>query len=180
VATTTKEDNMGIDYGLGQTNIDHKTGIRYGVIGSHALMPEALDDFEPDYGDPSCPGCGVAAVEYDDDKHSEYRDVGSSDDYACEDCQIRFSSDNAFPEEPLANILDDGEYKAEMGEDGDVFVTQSPYFTLCGYCSPCAPGAGYLTNKAEDCKAYCLGHDWFEGQAPYTVYRVEDDSIVTP
>jgi hypothetical protein len=37
-------DYAGIDYGLGTTNIDETTGIRYGVISQHSLDPEALDE----------------------------------------------------------------------------------------------------------------------------------------
>jgi hypothetical protein len=39
--TTTK---AGIDYGLGLSNIDRTTGIRYGVISPHSVNPDALDD----------------------------------------------------------------------------------------------------------------------------------------
>lgn len=34
----------GIDYGMGTTNIDAETGIRFGVIPSNDMMPEAFDD----------------------------------------------------------------------------------------------------------------------------------------
>lgn len=32
--------SIGIDYGLGQSNIDKETGIRFGVISQHSLHPE--------------------------------------------------------------------------------------------------------------------------------------------
>lgn len=35
---------IGIDYGLGQTNIDKETGIRFGVISQNSCRPEAADD----------------------------------------------------------------------------------------------------------------------------------------
>jgi hypothetical protein len=46
-----KTNYVGIDYGLGLANIDSETGIRFGVIGQHSLMSEALADFEADFGD---------------------------------------------------------------------------------------------------------------------------------
>jgi hypothetical protein len=75
-------------------------------------------------------------------------------------------------------------YEATAGEDGDIFITKSPFFTYAQFCSPCAPGACYLMNTVEpdeSNKAYCLGHDWFEdGKAPYPVYSVETGEIVQP
>jgi hypothetical protein len=77
--------------------------------------------------------------------------------------------------EPLSYTLDDGEYKAICGDDGDIFIIKSPFYTLCRFCSPCAPGAGYLMNPDDDgIKAYCFGRDWFDDeQAPYKVFSVE-------
>lgn len=40
---------MGIDYGLGQTNIDRKTGIRYGVIPIYDVLQAWADSSEPEY-----------------------------------------------------------------------------------------------------------------------------------
>jgi hypothetical protein len=30
--------SAGIDYGMGQTNVNHETGIRYGVISQNSVM----------------------------------------------------------------------------------------------------------------------------------------------
>lgn len=63
--------------------------------------------------------------------------------------------------------------------DGDMFVIKSPYYTMCRECSPCAPNAGYLTDRGGGMKTYCLGVEWFEDEkAPYDVYRVDDDEQV--
>lgn len=35
---------IGIDYGLGQANVDKQNGIRYGVINQNSVSPESLDD----------------------------------------------------------------------------------------------------------------------------------------
>ena len=120
---------QGIDYGRGQTNIDHKTGIRYGVISIHEVTQAWCDSSEPFY------------------------------------------------------LVHSNEYIAEQGnDDHDIFIIKSPYYTLCQFCSPCAPGAGYLMNHTPDgIKAYCFGHDWFDGErAPYPVYSVKTGKLVEP
>lgn len=42
-------DYIGIDYGNGLTNIDLKTGIRYGIISLQSVSSDFLDEFEPEY-----------------------------------------------------------------------------------------------------------------------------------
>jgi hypothetical protein len=68
--------------------------------------------------------------------------------------------------EPVSFYIDNEEYSAECGEDGDIFITRSPYFTYAQFCSPCAPGAVYLTDfideKDPNNRGYCFGHDMFE------------------
>lgn len=170
---------MGIDYGMGTTNIDHKTGIRFGVINQNEVLQAWADSSEPNYGEPSCPECGNPVIPWDEEKHEKYPRNFRSADYACEDCEKAWESGETFGDEPAGYVLDDGEYEASSDSYGDVFITKSPYYTRCGFCSPCAPGAGYLTSEGEDCKAYCFSHDWFDdGKAPYKVYRVSDDSEV--
>lgn len=142
------QKSAGFDYGMGGSNIDLETGIRYGVISQNEVLQVWADSSEPYYGD----------IEENDD--DDFMDI-----------------------EPLSFFVDDGEYKAECGDDGDIFITKSPYYTYCAFCSPCAPGAGYLMDirdRETGIKAYCFGHDWFdEGKAPYTVFSVKDDSVVT-
>jgi hypothetical protein len=177
----------GIDYGLGTTNIDRATGIRFGVIHSHSILQAWSDSSEAEYGEPHCPKCGNEAVSIDDpevpdlDDAEDWEDEGR--DHACVSCKYSFDSCEAYGDEPLGFTLDDGEYKAtQSGGDCDVFVLKSPYYTRAHFCSPCAPGAAYLENPCESGpKAYCFGHDWFEdNKAPYPVYRVSDDSEVLP
>ena len=88
-----------------------------------------------------------------------------------------------YGDEALGFSLDDEEYEAsQSGDDCDIFILKSPYYTRCQFCSPCAPGAGYLMNECEDGpKAYCFGHDWFdEGKAPYKVFRADNNEEVPP
>lgn len=74
--------SKGIDYGLGKTNIDLKTGIRYGVISQNAISPWAVEDMEDDYGKPHCPKCGNEAH----DAEIAYAPNFDEDDY-CANCE---------------------------------------------------------------------------------------------
>lgn len=181
----------GIDYGFGRTNIDTKTGIRYGVIHHHEVLQAWANSSEADYGPPHCPKCGNQADEPsafgesfegecdDDYTHEKYE----CDDYVCVDCKHFFGSESAFGDEPLGFYVDDGEYQAhQSGDDCDIMVFKSPYFTRAQFCSPCAPGAGHLGNPCPTGpKTYCFGHDWFdEGQAPYPIYDVATGELIPP
>ena len=174
----------GIDYGLGKTNIDRESGIRYGVIPVRELFDWIYEELEPQYGDPTCPSCGAECItpitELSDDISFE---VDPSMDYACESCEECFTSDESFPESPWNHTIEKDGYIVESDHDCiDLFVIKSPYFTRAQFCSPCAPGACYLTNPVIDGDmAYCFGHDWFEGgKAPYPVYSVETGEEVKP
>lgn len=92
-------------------------------------------------------------------------------------------------------------YKLTNCLQSDVMVLKSPFFTYAQFCSPCVPGACNLDNplitppdgvyggnnfehdwqKLRDNRAFCLGHDWFDGgRAPYPVYSVETGELVKP
>ena len=178
---------LGFDWGRGQTNIDHSTGIRFGVIHAGKVGQSWYEDAEADYGKPCCPKCGNEAKDYDEitDEQGESFEVAKHEcsDFYCEDCKYIFGSESAFSEEARGFYYDQNGYKAfQSGDDPDIFVEMSPYYTLCAFCSPCAPGAGYLTDQRENgIKAYCFGHDWFEsGKAPYTIYDVKTGKKVNP
>jgi len=158
---------MGIDYGHGNTNIDTKTGIRYGVISQRDVGDAWYDESEAFYGSSHCPECGD---ELDDD---------TLDEYECE-CghEIKWVGEECYGDEVISHYIDNGEYSAECGDSGDIFIYRSPYYTNCGFCSPCAPGAGYLTDNGDDCKAYCFGPEWFDGDPPHAIYQISDNSLV--
>ncbi len=183
--------NIGIDYGMGRTNIDHATGIRYGVIQANYVGQAWFDASEADYGTPTCPKCGNDVQSSDspddgaNDDELEYENYSKHgcDDYICHTCQHFLDSSDVYGDEAIGHSFEDSDYTlTQGGDDSDIFVIKSPYYTRAQFCSPCAPGACYLTNPVEGGpKAYCLNHDWFEeGKAPYPVYRVSDDSLVTP
>ena len=178
-------DYTGIDYGMGQTNRNRETGIRVGVIPQNEVLQAWADSSEPDYGEPTCPKCGNDAKpskgEYERYEHAEHE----CSDYVCRGCKYVFGSESAFSDGPCNGYtVDGGEYKAQCGEDGDIFILSSPYFTHAQFCSPCAPGACYLLNPLETPsdgnRAYCFGHDWFDGgTAPYPIYSVATGEQVT-
>lgn len=150
--------DAGIDYGRGMTNIDNKTGIRYGVINQHEVLQVWADSSEANYGKPEeaeCPECGTPFI---CKKKTEW-----GDEIECVKCGEMFTIEIPDGYEPLSFYIDDQKYSAECGEDGDIFITKSPYYTYARFCSPCAPGAGYLMNASEyGVKTYCFGHSWFE------------------
>ena len=175
-----------IDYGMGQTNIGPENGIRYGVISARSILQAWSDSAEASYGEATCPKCGNPAE--DIDKAPEgYGDLegweDNGNDYCCLNCRYTFESEEAFGDEPIGWVyIQDGYEAGQNHDDSDVWVTQSPYYTRAQFCSPCAPGACHLDHPTpEGEKAYCFGHDWFEGGvAPYPVYRVKDDTLVVP
>lgn len=175
---------VGIDYGMGQTNIDQDTGIRYGVIHANSIGTAWYEQSEPQYGEPCCPDCGnelrTYSIETDENIPLEGR--GTSPDYTCENCNQFVSSDYAFSDEAVGYVVTGDTIATQSGSDCDIFVIKSPYFTYAQFCSPCAPGAVHLGNPMpEGAKGYCFGHDWFEeGKAPYPVYSVETGELVLP
>ena len=178
-----KTTAAGIDYSTGFENRNMETGIHYGVISQNECLQAWADSSEAFYGQASCPECGNnALIEYKDQQYAEKFTFKKYEchEYICKNCKMVFGSESAHPEEASSYYIDDAEYSAEAGEDGDIFITKSPYYTKCAYCSPCAPGAGYLMDSREDgIKAYCFGHDFFEdGKAPYKVYSVKTNRTV--
>lgn len=177
----------GIDYGLGRSNIDHTNGIRYGVISQHAVGQAWYDSSEAQYAGPNCPKCGDDARAHDSEKYdageyANYTEGPGCADYACDRCCYIFDSSEAFGDDPIGFTFEDSEYTLTAGEDGDIFVVKSPYYTHAQFCSPCAPGAGHLENPCEHGpRTYALGHEWFEdGKAPYPLFKVADDTEVVP
>jgi DNA-directed RNA polymerase subunit RPC12/RpoP len=175
--------SAGIDYsGPGSTvNRDPETGIRYGIISLHKLGEFAPESFEAEY-DARCPHCGT---EVPDDTHftAENRPTNAMHGYyaVCLSCEKPFEEDDQYSDEASRNICDDGEVKASLDPDGDVWVFMSPYFTRAAFCSPCAPGACSLNSPCDDGeRAYCLGPDWFDdlNRPPYPIYSAATGELI--
>jgi hypothetical protein len=167
------ETYKGIDYSLGQSNFEAKTGIHYGVISQNSVASYFFDDVEYDYGKPTCPDCENELP--DDIPDDMPDDIDCIVDYYCPDCKKGFSSDYVFPEEPFGWHYKNEQYTLTDCLDTDIFILKSPFFTYAQFCSPCVPGAGNLDCPCESGpKTYCLGPDYFEdGKAPYPVYSIE-------
>lgn len=184
-----QSDYAGIDYSPpGSTvNRDAETGIRYGMISQHSVMPEALDDVYT-HGDDlgylesreKMKAAIVAAIEsaiadYAEIDHDEACRMAG--EIADSDLVIMHDCDESGP-----FAYSEGELNIQTTSACDLWVFKSPYFTHAQFCSPCVPGAGNLdTYCASGPKTYCLGHDWFEGGiAPYPVYDVATGEQVLP
>jgi transcription elongation factor Elf1 len=163
-----ERENAGIDYSNGMSNVNHETGIHYGVINQNKVFQSWADSNEANYGDPEEAECPECETDFTIPKDTKW-----GDEIECVKCGEKFTIEIPDCAEPLSFYIDDGEYLAECEDDGDIFITKSPYYTLCQYCSPCAPGAGYLMSPNKNgIKAYCFGHDFFEpkqqGEKPCT------------
>lgn len=180
--------STGIDYGLGQSNIDRETGIRFGVIAQNSIMPEAIDEFEQDYGEPTCPECGNKALDASnktlpaESENWDNTDSWGCNDYACPHCEHFLDSSVCFSEESVGFTYQMDGYQLTNCLDSDIFILKSKFYTFAQFCSPCVPGAGNLDNYMPDgVKTYCLGHDWFEdSKAPYPIYSVATETEVLP
>lgn len=165
---------MGYDYGRGVTNVSNvlvpgvPENIRFGVIPQNEVLEAWCDESEADYGSPHCPECGN---ELD-------HDVCDGDECEC-GYEIGWVGDECYGDEPLSHFYNRDGYSAESDSYGAIFITKSPYYTRCGFCSPCAPGAGYITDRGDDCYAFCFGPEWYQGEPDFPIYRVSDGSIVS-
>ncbi len=143
----------GIDYGLGQANIDKETGIRYGVINQNEVGQAWFESSKAVYpNEVFCPGCGNELTLVSEGKSKQLPDnqgVSIEDDvYHCDHCnEDIYSSDINMEIDPIGfKYEEEGYICTQSSDDTDIFIIKSPYFTYCQFCSPCAPGAGYLMN----------------------------------
>src|SRR6476661_6167426 len=103
-----KTDYKGIDYGLGQTNVDGETGIRYGVLPLHEVTQAWCDSSEGNYGTPDsveCPECGAQC------KAKEWGET-----VTCE-CGEEFDAELPDMAEPLSHFYKADGYEAEQSGD---------------------------------------------------------------
>ena len=178
-------------------NMDHKTGIHYGVINQNKIGSFVIDDIITNGEDLTY---NYAKLVFE----NAIRDAIDSvlDDNGVrnhEEITKRIDLDEAvdawnedYMSDTSCYLYEDDGLKIEFDtDDGDLLVIKSPYFT---YCKACAPNAGYLTDSVTKeeyeenlksqigiCtlysgfkKAYCLPDDWFEDEkAPYKYFEVD-------
>lgn len=186
-------NRYGIDYGKGLTNVDQKTGIRYGVIAKHRVhecfWEKVLEEASAKRSDEIHDGA-VEVIKRHLMQAMRELDIEIDDailDGMAEEVVNYSAVENAISEdgEILSGTvdieIDDVEYTVQFDET-DFSIIKSPYYTHGVFCSPCAPGAVSLTAHygmvSEDTnapRAYCLGAHCFENdEAPYKIYRVRD------
>jgi hypothetical protein len=161
------------------TNFDDKTGIHYGAISYHSVMPEALDDVFTQ-------GDNLTYQEAADEAQSTLTkaliDIGLgemaesiwSDIEDLWDGQVYQGDDEVY-------LYEQDGYKISNSPSlVCLFVEKSPWYTFARPCSPCVPNAGDLDNPEGLLKTYCLGPEWFEGEkSPYLVYSVANNTLVS-
>jgi hypothetical protein len=172
---------VGIDYGMGTTNIDTDTGFRFGVINQSKVSTWAVDDVLQEGESVSLKEFRqmvrdelIEAIEEVAGKHSVdlYHVDGTVED-------LLETGDLNFESEDSSVTYEADGYVIETGSDGDWFVVKSDYYTLGDFCSPCAPGAVFLGSSG-DVKAYCLGLEFFDEYCacPYDIYSVATGDLV--
>lgn len=162
--------NSGIDYGCSLANIDHETGIRFGVIYANDAGPNLweilqLDGTDLDHEE----AMGQITADIESALRSGLSGYAVSCDFAELAQTVLESVEVDY--EPTGDCTrysyesSDGSLIFQTTSDGSVFVTKSPFYALCSYCSPCAPGAGYLTSEG-NVRAYCLPPAFFDSDCP--------------
>lgn len=145
----------GIDYGLGGTNIDKETGIRFSIIPQNYLNDDALDsiyngrDLGYESAEQEIKNKIRGAIE---DYFSDWKDTNGGKSRLDQAVEDAFDVLDGWAE----GLECSGPYRYE--KDGyilrttdynELWVLKSPYFTYAQFCSPCAPGACHLEHPLE-------------------------------
>lgn len=148
-----KAEYTGINYGSNtNSNRDHKTGIRFGVIPQGEIFQAWCDCSESIYPN-DCDECEKDSGEYD-----EREPIGFT--YLKQGYTCTQSSDSP-----------------DIFVEKSPYYT---YAQFCSPCAPGACYLrNEVSEDNVDNKCYCFGHDWFEdNKAPYTVYSVETGDVI--
>lgn len=158
--------NYGIDYGLGETNIDPETGIRYGVIPQNAVLQSWADSSEPYYGE-----------------EKEHEDGDDSAD--CDCCEpLSYVLDDG-------EYLAESDSYGDIFVLRSPYYTHAQF---CSPCAPGACYLENPTDEGGP-RVYCFPPDWFDywsksglepagvyleiqTSCPHPVYRVSDGACV--
>jgi len=151
--------SAGIDYGMGQVNIDHDTGIRYGVIPVNDVCQAWSDESEPVYPEP-------------DPDEEEPEDFGPEYEPS-----LYVYSRQGYVATQSADDTDIFITKSP-------YYTYGPF---CSPCAPGAiylrngkkPSPLETESERENHRAYCFGKDWFEDEeCPYPYWSVDTNEMV--
>lgn len=178
------------------------TGIHYGAISIHSLASEVFGDAEPIYPESvfvTCPTCN-AEQEIPEDLDTDSPIICTHENANLVPCGTDIANEVQTAREFAEPVSwdyasNDPQYRTDYSESlSCIFVLDSPFYTFCRSCSPCAPNAGDLDSPVlnsqyperaweklpEGITAYCFGLDYFDSDSPcpYRVFRVSDDSEV--
>lgn len=161
---------IGIDYGLGRTNVA-RNGMRYGVINQSSFYSWDAEAEYPRVIEFECDHC-----------HRIYNVTTARQKCKCGE-DVSQDVGRAFEYlEPEAFDASEGDVVCRATDPSfGYFVTKSPYYTECAYCSPCAPGAGSLDTAPVEggVKTLCLPKEFFENDAcPYPYWEVKTGRLV--
>ncbi len=167
------------------TNCNPETGIRFGVIHTNKLGEFAWDEItnngtDQDFEDYSQ---GIKDNLRDALKDTIGKDALNEAVESAYEAVSYWTGDRY--EQPgdctRYHYSKDG-LEFTVASDGDIFVLKSPVVTYAQFCSPCAPGACYLTSplgqpyQTEANRCYCLPADWFDDdKAPYPIFELNPD-----
>lgn len=151
-------DYKGIDYGMGLSNISEE-GIRYGVISANKVAGWILDILVPVYSS-YCPECT---------KELTNKELEDMKEDICPYCE---KSIDLTGDEPSGWISEDPDLDLFYDQDtNDIWILKSKVAVNAQFCSPCAPGAGYIANICKEGPlTYALPLDLFDefSPAPYS------------
>jgi hypothetical protein len=143
-------NSAGIDYGMGKTNVDPETGLRYGVITIRSLDYWIYEQLELVYPEPELDEDGETI---EDEFCESIGQVLKTDEYEAHDA---FDQSCLFiTKSPYYTLTD-----------------------FCSPCAPGAGDLNSPNNDGVE--TLCFGHDMFENMAPYPVYSVATRKIVEP
>jgi hypothetical protein len=173
-------------------NVDHATGIRFGVIHSNCLSSDAIADIQDNGEDLTYAAAAEDAKAQIRSAMSDcleeiigYRTKSALDSAVAVVWEsISQDYNDGYDPDGSTYLYESGGYKITLCADGDLFVELSPYYALRGLCSPCAPNAGHLNTDGEY-RTYCLAPDWYmdtdedpDGDRPdFDIYNVADGTI---
>lgn len=174
----------GIDYGMGLTNIDPKTGIRFGVVHQNKMGDGFFESVASEYFQ-GCPNCGTELSDEQRDKlEAKMKTINGRLKGKCPHCNDYISPDDIHGEEPIGQYIKQDGIEASIDSLGDIFITKSPFYTRGTFCSPCAPGAvsigpDYQTTNENHPRAYCFPDSWYSDKPKMgNVFRTADDTQV--
>ena len=131
------------------TNIDPVTGIRYGVVSSHDVNDDFIDQIYLEGIDPGYVKCVAELKCRLTDVLEDYiDDVEGTVDNFIEELDIPYETEGCLCYENEGFVL-------EIDSDRDLWVLKSPWVTQRGLCSPCAPGACHLKSEGSE-RCYTL------------------------